>query len=62
MICVDEIKSEDVEYEIVEYLNGSTSYQGEITTDYYKLKELFGKPSYDTGIQMKKSRLVGISR
>ncbi len=49
MICVDEIKSEDVEYEIVESFFGSTSYQGEVTTEYHKLRELFGKPSYDTG-------------
>ena len=44
-----EIKPDNVEYEVVEYLNGSTSLQGEITTTYDTLKGLFGKPSFDTG-------------
>ena len=44
-----EIKPDNVEYEVVEYLNGSTSLQGEITTTYDTLKGLFGNPSFDTG-------------
>ena len=44
-----EIKPDNVEYEVVEYLNGSTCLQGEVTTTYDTLKGLFGKPSFDTG-------------
>lgn len=44
-----EIKPDNVEYEVVEYLNGSTCLQGEITTTYDVLRGLFGKPSFDTG-------------
>ena len=44
-----EITSENIEYEVVEYLNSSTSLQGEINTTYDKLIDLFGKPTFDTG-------------
>ena len=44
-----EITPETVEYSVVEYLNESTCLQGEVNTTYDKLKDLFGKPSFDTG-------------
>ena len=44
-----EITSDAVEYEVSENFGGGTSLQGEIRTTYDVLRDLFGKPSYDTG-------------
>ena len=47
---IGEITSEKCEYEIVEHLTRSTSLQGySVEATYSQLKQLFGKPSFDTG-------------
>ena len=61
MLLEADIKAENIEYDIVDMGSaGGTSLQGEVTTTYDTLENLFGEPSFSTGDPYEKTHSVWV--